>query len=154
MGKVRASIPDVRLLVVGRDGRPDRYKRLARHVGIASRVVWTGGRSDVDRLYNAADVVALPTRYEPFGNVVLEAMATAVPVIISAGAGSSEIVSGDLDSLVVQDPTDADELAHRVVRGLQGGEALGQQALATAHRYSVDAMLDGYEGLYQRMAGR
>jgi UDP-glucose:(heptosyl)LPS alpha-1,3-glucosyltransferase len=62
------------LLVLGR-GDEGPYRRLAADLGVAGRVAWLGARPDIERWYGAADALALPTRYEPFGNVHLEALA-------------------------------------------------------------------------------
>ena len=58
----------------------------------------------MERLYAAADVVALPARYEPFGNVHLEALASGVPVLSSAQAGGSEIVRNGDNGWVAVEP--------------------------------------------------
>src|SRR5207249_7854955 len=80
-----------RLLVVGRDDTAP-YRRLAGELGVAGRVAWLGARPDIERWYAAADALALPTRYEPFGNVHLEALASGLPAVTSLVAGGAEIV--------------------------------------------------------------
>ncbi|MGH7368985.1 MAG: glycosyltransferase family 4 protein, partial [Candidatus Rokuibacteriota bacterium] len=68
-----------RLVVAGKGDVP-RYQGLAARLGLGDRVIWTGPRAEVERLYAAADAVALPALYEPFGNVHLEALASGLPV--------------------------------------------------------------------------
>src|SRR5258705_28095 len=74
-----------RLVVTGK-GDVARYQSLAASLGIGERIIWTGAKEEVERLYAAADAVALPARYEPFGHVHLEALASGVPVLSSARA--------------------------------------------------------------------
>ena len=94
-----------RLVVVGKgDRRP--YQALAARSGVGERVVWLGARSDLERWYAAADIVVLPSRYEPFGNVHLEALAAGLPVVASARAGGAEIIADGINGSVV-DPVDS-----------------------------------------------
>ena len=81
-----------RLLVLGKGDRGP-WADLARRQEVADRVVWLGPRPDIDRWYAAADVVALPTRYEPFGNVHLEALASGIPVVTTTRAGGAEAIT-------------------------------------------------------------
>jgi UDP-glucose:(heptosyl)LPS alpha-1,3-glucosyltransferase len=76
----------VRVLVAGK-GRTEAYREMAARLGVADAVTWVAPRPDVERIYATADVVALPARYEPFGNVHLEALASGVPVLTSAATG-------------------------------------------------------------------
>src|SRR5262249_56089042 len=73
---------------------------MAARLGIAAAVPWSAPRPDVERLYAAADVVALPALYEPFGNVHLEALASGVPVLTSAVAGGAEAVRDGVSGAV------------------------------------------------------
>ena len=69
-----------RLVVAGK-GERGPYEARPRGSASPERMTWTGPRADVERLYAAADLVALPARYEPFGNVHLEALASGRPVL-------------------------------------------------------------------------
>src|SRR5205814_4728258 len=71
------------LLIVGRDKRQARYEHRARALGIAPRVRFVGAQPDVTPYYGAADVLALPTLYDPFPNVAIEALACGLPVVTS-----------------------------------------------------------------------
>lgn len=149
------SRPGARLLVVGRDGRTGAYRRRARALGIADRVVFAGSRKADAALYGAADVVALPTRYEPFGNVVLEALACGVPAIVSAAAGASDVLEEELSDLVLPAASDATRLAE-ILDSTLGvpREALGALCRRVAERYSEEACVARYEALYKRLVAR
>jgi glycosyltransferase involved in cell wall biosynthesis len=69
-----------------------------------------GFRQDVPDLMKAADFLVFPSRYEPFGLVVLEAMATGIPVITAATTGATELVTPDC-SFVLPDSDDTQALA-------------------------------------------
>jgi UDP-glucose:(heptosyl)LPS alpha-1,3-glucosyltransferase len=98
----RLDDPDARLLVLGR-GDAAAYRRLADELGVGARVEWLGARPDIERWYAAADVLILPTRYEPFGNVHLEALASGLPVVTSVVAGGAEIIDDRCGAAVAPD---------------------------------------------------
>jgi UDP-glucose:(heptosyl)LPS alpha-1,3-glucosyltransferase len=67
--------------------------------------------SDIAPYYAAADCFALPTSYDTFSLVTLEAMASGLPVIVSRAAGISELLADGVNALLLQTPTDVVELA-------------------------------------------
>jgi len=80
-------VPQLHLAVVGGTaGSP--YPELARSLNLENRVHFLGFRQDVPDLMKAADFLVFPSRYEPFGLVVLEAMATGIPVVTAATTGA------------------------------------------------------------------
>ena len=106
-----------RLAVAGR-GDAARYRALAERLGVGGACPWLGLRPDIERWYAAADACVLPTRYEPFGNVHLEALAAGLPVVASETAGGSELVEPGRSAPVV-DPRDREALA--AARGASAG---------------------------------
>ena len=141
---------DAWLLVAGM-GRSSRYGRMAelRHV----RARFLGARSDIENLYAAADALVLPTLYDPFPNVCLEAMASGVPVVVTQVAGVSEIITPGTDSFVVPDPGDPLEIVSRLSRLLDPRErsAVGQAARRAAERRPFAKYLEETLSLYQRV---
>lgn len=80
------------LLVVGKDKAERQYRALASELGCADRVIFAGMQADTRAWYQAADGLLLPTLYDPFPNVILEAMACGLPVITSDTCGGSEFI--------------------------------------------------------------
>jgi UDP-glucose:(heptosyl)LPS alpha-1,3-glucosyltransferase len=77
---------------------------------VSSRILFTGKQHEkVERYFAAADVFMLPTLYEPFGLVILEALASGLPSIVSASAGASEWLTDGVDALLLRDPSDGVE---------------------------------------------
>ncbi len=101
------------LLVAGR-GRTSPYVALAHRLGLASCIRFVGKVADVRPYYGASDFLVLPTRYDPFANVCLEAMACGLPAITSRDNGAAEIIEDGIDGFVVADPGDA----HAIARGI------------------------------------
>lgn len=106
--------PESRLVVVGK-GDTARYRTLADTLGVADRIAWLGARADVERWYAAGDVLVLPARYEPFGNVHLEALASGLPVVTSTHAGGAEIIEEGVNG-AVREPDDAGGIAEAIRR--------------------------------------
>lgn len=141
-----------RLLVVGKgDARP--YDALAERLGVAARVTWLGPRPDIERWYAAADALALPTRYEPFGNVLLEALASGLPVVTTTHAGGAEAVNPACGAVV--GPRDASALGTALNR-LHGTDAasLAIAARAAAEPFTYERQVAGFEAIYERISLR
>ena len=137
------------LVIIGKDSRQKYYSDAARRMVIGNRVRFLGGVADVRPYYNAADVFVLPTLYEPFGSVVLEAMASGLPVITSRTCGAGELlrtgeqgfVCDALDVAVLRDC-----MAQLLDRGL--AKRMGESARAIAETMTVKKMADEMMQLY------
>jgi glycosyltransferase involved in cell wall biosynthesis len=90
-----------RFILVGDSKEGDRYVRMAEELGIADRVTFTGQREDVADILRASDIFVLPSRTEAFPNVVLEAMATALPVVATDVGSVRELVEEGANGHVV-----------------------------------------------------
>ena len=112
-----AELPGLHLAIVGHDPREARYRRLARQLGVDARAHFLGPRARPEGWLGSAAALILPTRYDPFANVVLEALASGVPVITSGRNGASEILPEPW--MTVPDPADAPAFARAVERALQ-----------------------------------
>ena len=140
-----------RLVVAGK-GSVEAHRALAGRRGVADRVLWTGPRPDVERLYAAADVVALPARYEPFGNVHLEALASGVPVLSSRMAGGSELIAPGKNGWVVEEIS-GESIASGLDR-LRDGDAasMAAAARAAAEPFTYAAQVARFEHIYRALA--
>lgn len=121
------------------DAEMERLKEMCTELGLSDLITFLGAR-DQDQLryyYNAADFVVMPSRYESFGMVALEAMACGRPVVASDVGGLAHLVrDGETGFLVPED--DPARLAMTIARLLQDDELrvhLGEQAVAWAQQY-------------------
>ncbi len=128
-----------RLLVAGRDRDAERFSALAAKKGVLDRVMFLGGVDDVRPVYAAADCFILPTRYDPFPNTALEAMAMGLPVVVTPRCGAAEIVDDAVNGWVC-DPDDAAGLASKVQAAASEGAAAGRAARNTAEAFGIDTM--------------
>lgn len=113
---------DVKLLIVGEGPMRPQLERDAAYLGVSNNVGFTGYLDDytVRSLLKAADVVVLPSLYEPFGIVALEAMAARTPVVASDVGGLSELL-GNGEGIKVP-PDNSESLAEVIVKVLTAGE--------------------------------
>lgn len=107
-----AMVEDDRLSlhVVGRTA-PTRYRATIERLGLKGHVRYHGPTNDVGWWLAGADMLVLPTQYEPFGLVIVEALASGVPVITSRLAGAAVAVQEGVTGFLQDDPHDASELA-------------------------------------------
>lgn len=113
--EVLTRLPGAYLWIAGVGPQEARLKAMAQALGVADRVRFLGWRTDAPALYRTADVCLFPSRYEPLGNVVIQAWAHGLPVVAAASQGPSALIrSGDDGLLAPID--DADALAAGVRR--------------------------------------
>jgi UDP-glucose:(heptosyl)LPS alpha-1,3-glucosyltransferase len=124
------------LIVAGADRAMGAYRRRANRLGVGSRIIFAGPHSRVERLFAAADGLALPSLFEPFGNVVMEAMAAGLPVLCGAACGAAETLPAPMREFIVRDPANLDELASRLNALLRAGGELCHVARATAEKFT------------------
>jgi UDP-glucose:(heptosyl)LPS alpha-1,3-glucosyltransferase len=126
------------LVVVGNDQHLAAYRRRA--AGLRGPVVFTGPRADVERLYAAADAFTLPSMFDAFGMVVLEALAAGLPVVAARDIGAAEVLTGPLAELVVDEASNHAALRTCMVRALdrERRAALAGAARAVAEQSSID----------------
>jgi UDP-glucose:(heptosyl)LPS alpha-1,3-glucosyltransferase len=141
------------LLVVGDDAGIAHYKKLAATVG-EGRIIFTGRQTEVERYYAAADLIALPAVQEAFGNVVLEALSSGLPVLVSREVGAAELLSGALVQGIVDRPENSVELEGKLVALLEhaADPELIREAITTAARFTWQNHLRELEGCLSRVA--
>jgi glycosyltransferase involved in cell wall biosynthesis len=151
---------NVRFLIVG-DSISQTYREeleaLATRLGIRSRVVFAGFRSDVPELLAGVTVSVLPSLSEGLSNVVLEAMAAGVPMVATAVGGTPEMIEDDVTGVLVP-PKDAYTMA--IAIGTLLGDPAKAHAMGEAARRSVTARFSlvatvlRTEELYERLLRR
>jgi glycosyltransferase involved in cell wall biosynthesis len=108
-------LPDAHLWIAGVGPLEAKLKAMAQALGVQDRVRFLGWRTDPSALYRAADVCVFPSRYEPLGNVVIQAWAHGLPVVAADSQGPKALIEDGRDGLLVA-IDDADALAAGVRR--------------------------------------
>ncbi len=151
-----------RILIVGDGVLAEKYKQMACDLGLVGQVLFRGAvpQSQLAREYNAMNLLAFPTmrKAESFGNVAIEAMACAVPVVGSRIAGLSEYMEDDVNGYLVP-PGDPESLAKALDRFFQLPSDKRQQmkkaALDTAKKFERNRVSRNYiEKLNEMLSDR
>jgi len=146
-------VQETHLWIAGRDAIAP-WKKRAQALGISTRVRFLGERKDLPAVYRAADGMILPTRYDAFANVTLEAAAAGRPIITTASNGASEWLGKDVH--VVRSAEDVEGCASAMaelndpVRARSVGEALASRARAFSWSAHVGRLREEYEGILER----
>ncbi|HUK04981.1 MAG TPA: glycosyltransferase family 4 protein [Burkholderiales bacterium] len=145
--------PRFRLVAAGRDRDAARYAARGAAAGLGGRLRLLGGRDDVRPLYAAADCFVLPTRYDPFPNTALEALAMGVPAIVGRRSGAAELVR-EGESGWLCEPGDVAGLARllREAARASGDNRMQGAARRAAEPYGIDQMAARLTELYAALA--
>lgn len=145
--------PDLAYLVAGSGGDASRLASKASALGVADRVVFTGKVTDAEKpaLYGLADLYVMPSRGEGFGFVILEALASGVPVIASRLDGGFEAIrEGELGRAV--DPSNPAELRTAIAEALAAPRE--KQIPAGLAYFAFDNFVSRVHSVLDRLAGR
>jgi len=135
MPRVIAAVPGTRFLVAGSGTHEEELKKQAKELGLMEHGTFLGWIGDdvLRSLYGIADLTVVPSIYEPFGLVALEAMASGCPVIVADTGGLREVVPHELAGLRFR-PRDPAALAEVAIRVLSDPD-LEARLVAEAHEH-------------------
>jgi glycosyltransferase involved in cell wall biosynthesis len=150
---------DAQYVVVGEDcGEVPRLRRLAKELGVSDRFFTVGAATSeqVRFALRRASIAWVPSRNESFGLFALEAMAAGLPVVSSGVEGLREIFTGSLDSLLMNAPDDAADLASKSdalladrSESLRIGETFRERARAFDWSFIAQRYADCYRAALQ-----
>ena len=147
-GLAKARVP-ARLWVVGK-GRLRPYEKLARQLGLAERVDFWGPREDVVPFYAAADLLILPTLYDPFPSVVIEAMASGLPIITTAQCGAAGMMTEGRQGFILDTPEEVGRMAEylEALDQVDTRRRMGREARKLAEDFPWERTVAELEQLY------
>lgn len=146
-----SQVSNLHLAVAG-DTKDSPYPQLAEKLGISSRVHFLGYRRDMSNLMKAVDLFIFPSRYEACSLVLLEAMASGIPVITAQTSGGAELVSPEC-GFVLSDPDDLTALTgvlEQLTKAPQLRQKMGLQARQTAEQNGWTQMANKYLELFKK----
>ena len=147
-----ALLPDCDLWIAGSGPEESTLKNLAREIGVADRAKFLGWRNDRGALLRAANVCLLPSRYEPFGTVILDAWSTATPFVACTSDGPRATIRHGENGMLV--PVDNPPVLAGAVRAVLDNPELRNRITKTGHaeylaNFTREAvtrtMLDAYQ---------
>jgi len=126
-----AQLPDCYLWIAGDGPEEAALRQLAAELGVAERVRFLGWRTDRGALLKTADICLLPSRYEPFGTVILDAWSMGTAFIACASDGPRAYIQNGENGMLV--PADDAPALAQAVRAVLDSEALRQNIASTGH---------------------
>lgn len=147
------NLPKVHLAIAG-DTKGSPYPAMAKDLGIQDRTHFLGYRRDMPQLMQAVDSFIFPSRYETFGLVILEAMASGIPVITTATTGASELITPEV-GYVISHPENVTEIEHALRQLSQDPDLCQRQGAAarkTAQQYTWQRLAQQYLSQLESLA--
>lgn len=142
-------------LAVAGDTAGSPYPEMTRRLGLGGRVSFLGFRRDLPALLHCGDAFVFPSHYEACTLVILEAMASGLPVLTAQSTGGSDGIRPGVTGFVLSDENNHQELAQQI-EWLAGHPeeraAMGAQARIAAERYTWRHMAQHYIDLYAEVA--
>jgi glycosyltransferase involved in cell wall biosynthesis len=140
-------------LIIAGEGKLERYlSDLACNLGIESQVAFVGRSDEVNKLMAVADLLVLSSHWEGLPGVVMEAMASELPVVATDVGGTAELIINSQTGFLVT-PADPDRLAEALLKVFKLSTTERKQLGIAGRRrveqeFHVDKMVKAYEGLY------
>ncbi len=140
--------------LAGRGSLRSQLENQADSLGIGDRVTFLGrlSREEIRQEMQRANCFVLPTRYEAFGAVLIEAMATGLPVIATRSGGPQFIVS-DTGGILI-DPENVDQLADAMARMIREYTVFDPEQIRkeTVRQYGEKAVMERYDRLFREIS--
>ncbi len=155
--KVAPRFPDALLVIAGDGPLRNALAAQARTLGVSERVHFLGWREDALTVFAGLDLLLMPSLWEGFGLVMLEAMSQRVPILGSAVSAIPEVVADGVTGRLVP-PRDADALADALGQLIADAPLrrhmglLGEERLEEA--FSADRMIDDTAALYRQLLSK
>jgi len=143
--------PRIHLLAVGRLN-PAAYAVEIERMSMSQRLHWTGPSGNVSEFYAAADLFVLPTQYEAWGLVIIEAMACGLPVVTSRLAGASTAIMENQTGMLLDHPHEPGEIAQAIRPFLLGSQPDARAISDSVSHYAWDKVLQQYEAVLSAAA--
>ncbi len=132
-GVSAAKRSNIKLLILGK-GSPAPYQKMASELGVGDRIIFAGVVNDIESWYSAGDMFVMPSVMDTFGLVVLEAMASRLPVIISPTVGAADLVTHGVNGIVLPDHPSASDMTTAIncLLAINTRRNMGENAHKTA----------------------
>lgn len=152
--KALIDLKDYYLWVAGDGPLRGELHHLATKLGVISRVRFLGWRNDRGRLLRSADLCVLPSRYEPFGTVIIDAWYARTPLVACDSAGPKAHVRNGVNGMLV--PRDDPRALQNAIKELIKNNSLRNSIVETAYQeyhdsFSREVVVDLYKRYYERI---
>ena len=150
----RKSINRVKLLIVGKGPAMDELIQLGKRLGLEDDIIFTGSVSneEIHHYYKIAYLFAITSTSESFGIVIIEALASGIPVLAVRAPGAVDILTHGVDGLLTEDNVEHfAALLKKLVTESELRDKLSRGALETSEQYSIDVVAERMLNLYREV---
>jgi len=153
---ILGSHPATTFLIVGKGHLKSKMEKLAKDLHIEGKVIFAGSVEDVRPLYQIMDVSVLPSSKEGFSNVILESMASSLPVIASRVGGNQEVIIDNQTGYLVPYGS-VGQLVEKITMLLKDeklAQDMGKKGRGRAELFTLERMVQETEKLYDNLLKR
>ena len=153
MALVRRRLPAARLFILGQGDQEPQLRQQIASLGLSDAVRLCGFQRNPWKYIARADVFALTSRYEGFGNVLIEAMACGVPVVVTSSPGPLEIVRDDVDGVIVREhtPSAVAEALEGILTNDRRRASMAAAAREASRRFALPAIAGQYDSWFSEL---
>jgi UDP-glucose:(heptosyl)LPS alpha-1,3-glucosyltransferase len=139
------------LTAVGRERNPDRFATLARNLHLEDKVTFIPTAQSALPYYKEADIAVIPSRYDPFANVTVEALAMGLFVVTTAANGGSEIITQNVNGIVLSEDAAAAKMGQAIASAcrMTRDPALPEAIRESVKKFDFSHQLEGYLSLIE-----
>lgn len=152
--KIRTSFPEWKLLIFGKKDSQETYINLAEEMGLSDSIKFYDPVQDIEQAYKNASILALPSRSEGFGMVLIEAMACGLPCVsYNCPHGPGDIITDGLNGFLVENEN-PEEFAKKIMDLMRKPELrqkMGQKARLDVLRYSPENIALKWNDLFKEL---
>ena len=152
--EVLASDCRIRFQIAGDGSEFDELKKLQSELNLEDKVQFLGFRNDVPQLMKRSDLFVLPSLSEPFGIILLEAMATGTPIVTTRNNGALHLLNGD--TAIFVDKASSNSLSSGILEAINNPEAASERSKNALelfkNHYTPDAVIPKALSLYQTVS--
>jgi glycosyltransferase involved in cell wall biosynthesis len=144
-----STLPDFQLIIVGQDKQLAKLNKRVKALKLEKRVLVTGPQHDIKNHLAAADLFCLPSLYDPFPNAVLEALCSALPVVVTDAVGIADVVSQHNAGMVCEKQVAS--IANALQCVWKNREAMSENALTLSKNYDLAKASQQWLSLYNTL---
>ncbi len=150
---VKANINNFHLFILGEGDQLNNLQQYSKKLDLQENITFLGTKENIEEYFKLFDVFILPSRNEPFGLVVVEAMASGNPIIAFATGGVTEIMRDQIEGFLIK-PFDTKAMSERIIELIKNKnlrESFGNAGRKRAQLFSIDRFVKQIDELYQNI---
>jgi glycosyltransferase involved in cell wall biosynthesis len=153
MALLRRRLPAARLFILGQGEQEPQLRQQIASLGLSDVVRLCGFQRNPWKYIARADVFALTSHYEGFGNVLVEAMACGVPVVVTSSPGPLEIVRDNVDGVIVPEhtPSAVAQALESLLTDDRRRASMGAAAKEASARFALPAIAGQYDSWFSEL---